>query len=135
MQTRASLLVRIRDSRAELAWGEVVRLYAPLLHAYAMKNRLQDADAAEVARHEGLPLRLRAFLLEDDGKRPVRLSITHKFRRSFFGSSYGRHPGPSISGSGSASAGVRSLFRAPAIVPPRLVGDCKPVRVQIAVRR
>ena len=59
MQTRASLLVRIRDSRDELAWGEFVRLYAPLLHAYAMKNRLLDADAADLAQ-DTLRLVLRA---------------------------------------------------------------------------
>lgn len=59
IQTHASLLVRIRDSKDELAWGEFVRLYAPLLHAYAMKNRLQDADAADLAQ-DTLRLVLRA---------------------------------------------------------------------------
>jgi RNA polymerase sigma factor (sigma-70 family) len=49
-QTRASLLLRIRDPHDGLAWGEFVRLYAPLLHAYAMKNGLQDADAADLAQ-------------------------------------------------------------------------------------
>ncbi len=50
MQTRASLLFRIRDPQDQLAWSEFVRLYAPLLHAYGMKNRLQDADAADLAQ-------------------------------------------------------------------------------------
>ncbi len=50
MQTRASLLIRIRDSRDELAWGEFVRLYAPLLHAYGLKNGLQDSDAADMTQ-------------------------------------------------------------------------------------
>lgn len=50
MQTRASLLLRIRDPRDGLAWAEFVRLYAPLLHAYGMKNGLQDADAADLAQ-------------------------------------------------------------------------------------
>ena len=59
MQTRASLLHRIRDPKDELAWCEFVRLYAPLLHAYAMKNRLQDADAADLAQ-DTLRLVLRA---------------------------------------------------------------------------
>ena len=59
MQTRASLLIRIRDPKDDRAWGEFVRLYAPLLHSYAMKNRLQDADAADLAQ-DTLRLVLRA---------------------------------------------------------------------------
>lgn len=50
LQTRASLLLRIRDPQDGLAWNEFVVLYAPVLHAYAMKNGLQDADAADLAQ-------------------------------------------------------------------------------------
>jgi RNA polymerase sigma-70 factor (ECF subfamily) len=50
MQTRASLLERLRDPQDSRAWDEFVSLYAPLLHAYAMRNHLQDADAADVAQ-------------------------------------------------------------------------------------
>jgi RNA polymerase sigma-70 factor (ECF subfamily) len=50
MQTRASLLVRIRDPKDGLAWSEFVCLYTPLLHSYGMKNGLQDADAADLAQ-------------------------------------------------------------------------------------
>lgn len=50
MQTRASLLMRIRDPQDSQSWTEFVQLYAPLLHSYAMKNRLQDADAADLAQ-------------------------------------------------------------------------------------
>ena len=50
MQTRASLLIRIRDPKDGLAWSEFVRLYAPLLHSYGMKNRLQDSDAADLTQ-------------------------------------------------------------------------------------
>ncbi len=48
--TRASLLLRIRDPRDRIAWGEFVELYAPLVHAYGMKHGLQDADAADLAQ-------------------------------------------------------------------------------------
>lgn len=50
MQTRVSLLVRIRDPKDSLAWSEFVQLYTPLLHSYGMKNGLQDADAADLAQ-------------------------------------------------------------------------------------
>src|SRR3954452_3122511 len=46
--TRASLLVRIRDSRDERAWQEFVRLYAPLVYGFARRRGLQDADAADL---------------------------------------------------------------------------------------
>jgi RNA polymerase sigma-70 factor (ECF subfamily) len=50
MHTRASLLLRIRDPNDGPAWAEFVALYAPLLHAYGMRNGLQDADAADLAQ-------------------------------------------------------------------------------------
>ena len=50
MQTRVSLLLRIRDPKDVLAWTEFVRLYAPLLHAYGKKHGMQDADAADLAQ-------------------------------------------------------------------------------------
>jgi RNA polymerase sigma factor (sigma-70 family) len=49
-QTRASLLVRIRDSRDAQAWCQFVDLYAPLIHGFARKHGLQDADAADLTQ-------------------------------------------------------------------------------------
>lgn len=46
--TRASLLVRIRDTRDQEAWQQFVRLYAPVVYGFARKRGLQDADAADV---------------------------------------------------------------------------------------
>jgi len=51
MQTRTSLLVRIRDPHDGRAWSEFVDVYAPLLHAYGLKHGLQDADAADLAQN------------------------------------------------------------------------------------
>src|SRR3954447_10867278 len=48
--TRASLLLRLRDPRDETAWAEFVDLYAPLVYAYARKQGLQDADAADLSQ-------------------------------------------------------------------------------------
>src|SRR5262249_52941712 len=48
--TRASLLVRIRDARDAAAWGEFVDLYAPLVHGFARRQGLQDADAADLTQ-------------------------------------------------------------------------------------
>jgi RNA polymerase sigma factor (sigma-70 family) len=49
-ETRASLLLRIRDSRDAQAWRQFVDLYAPLLHGFARKHGLQDADAADLTQ-------------------------------------------------------------------------------------
>jgi RNA polymerase sigma-70 factor (ECF subfamily) len=48
--TRASLLLRLRDPRDGAAWGEFVRLYAPLVYGYCRKQGLQDADAADLCQ-------------------------------------------------------------------------------------
>src|SRR5262245_22883294 len=48
--TRASLLVRLRDSQDKGAWREFVDLYAPLVYGYLRKQGLQDADAADVSQ-------------------------------------------------------------------------------------
>jgi RNA polymerase sigma-70 factor (ECF subfamily) len=48
--TRASLLVRLRDARDDQAWSQFVGLYAPLIYGYARKQGLQDADAADVTQ-------------------------------------------------------------------------------------
>jgi RNA polymerase sigma-70 factor (ECF subfamily) len=46
--TRASLLVRLRDSANQGAWQEFVTLYGPIVYGFARKRGLQDADAADL---------------------------------------------------------------------------------------
>src|SRR5690349_3948035 len=48
--TRHSLLMRLRDARADNAWGPVPESYAPLVYRYCRRCGLQDADAADVAQ-------------------------------------------------------------------------------------
>ncbi len=48
--TRASLLVRLRDTQDSEAWRQFVGLYAPLVYRYARRHGLQDADAADVTQ-------------------------------------------------------------------------------------
>ena len=48
--TRPSLLVRIRDAQDNQAWTEFVEIYAPLIHGFARKHGLQDADAADLTQ-------------------------------------------------------------------------------------
>jgi RNA polymerase sigma-70 factor (ECF subfamily) len=48
--TRASLLRNIRDPKDRVAWGEFVRIYAPLIHGYGRHQGLQDSDAADLTQ-------------------------------------------------------------------------------------
>jgi RNA polymerase sigma-70 factor (ECF subfamily) len=48
--TQASLLVRLGDARDGAAWGQFVELYAPPVYAFARRNGLQDADAADLTQ-------------------------------------------------------------------------------------
>ena len=48
--TRPSLLARIKDTGDRRAWAEFVDIYAPLIHGYALKRGLQDADAADLTQ-------------------------------------------------------------------------------------
>jgi RNA polymerase sigma-70 factor (ECF subfamily) len=49
-ETRASLLVRIRDPRDGDAWQTFLALYEPLIRAFARQRGLQDADAADLTQ-------------------------------------------------------------------------------------
>jgi RNA polymerase sigma factor (sigma-70 family) len=46
--TRASLLLRLRDSEDHEAWGEFVTLYEPVVYRLLRQRGLQDADARDV---------------------------------------------------------------------------------------
>ena len=46
--TRASLLLRLRDPRDHDAWMEFVTLYEPVIYRVLRRTGLQDADALEV---------------------------------------------------------------------------------------
>jgi RNA polymerase sigma factor (sigma-70 family) len=48
--THPSLLLRIRDARDADAWSQFAALYAPLVHGFARKYGLQEADAADVTQ-------------------------------------------------------------------------------------
>ena len=48
--TRPSLLMRIRDPQDRIAWDQFVDIYAPVIHRFAGKNGLQDADALDLTQ-------------------------------------------------------------------------------------
>lgn len=50
LETRMTLLVRIRDAKDRNAWNDFFQLYAPLVYSYASKHGFQDADAADIAQ-------------------------------------------------------------------------------------
>jgi RNA polymerase sigma factor (sigma-70 family) len=50
VETKPSLLVRVRDPLDAEAWRTFVGLYAPLVYGYGRRRALQDADAADLTQ-------------------------------------------------------------------------------------
>ena len=50
VETRPSLLARVRDVQDAEAWNTFVALYAPLVYRYVRHRGLQDADAADLTQ-------------------------------------------------------------------------------------
>jgi RNA polymerase sigma-70 factor (ECF subfamily) len=49
-ETRASLLIRVRDPADRAAWHEFVEIYRPVILRLARQKGMQDADAEDVAQ-------------------------------------------------------------------------------------
>ena len=49
-QTRASLLLRLRDARDDRSWTQFAEVYAPLIYGYVRRRGLQDHDAADLTQ-------------------------------------------------------------------------------------
>jgi RNA polymerase sigma-70 factor (ECF subfamily) len=49
-ETRASLLVRLRDPQDERAWSEFAAIYSPLIYRLGRRKGLQDADAQDLVQ-------------------------------------------------------------------------------------
>ncbi len=48
--TSPSLLIRIRDRADHVAWSQFLDAYQPLIHGFARKHGLQEADAADLTQ-------------------------------------------------------------------------------------
>lgn len=48
--TSPSLLIGIRDRGDHRAWSQFVQIYQPLIHGFARKHGLQEADAADLTQ-------------------------------------------------------------------------------------
>ena len=49
-ETRASLLLRLRDPQDRSAWDQFLQIYQPLIFRLARRRGVQDADAREVTQ-------------------------------------------------------------------------------------
>ena len=67
--TRASLLIRVRDPADQAAWHEFVEIYRPVILRLARQKGLQDADADDVAQRVLVSI---AKAVEDQGHDPAR---------------------------------------------------------------
>jgi RNA polymerase sigma factor (sigma-70 family) len=60
--------LRIRDAQDNQAWSEFVDIYAPLIHGFARKHGLQDADAANLTQEVLLIVARKAKSYEYDAE-------------------------------------------------------------------
>jgi RNA polymerase sigma-70 factor (ECF subfamily) len=67
--TRATLLVRLRDSGDEDAWRQFLELYAPVVYRLYRRYGLQDADAADLTQEVLLAVAAGAKRLDYDPSR------------------------------------------------------------------
>jgi RNA polymerase sigma factor (sigma-70 family) len=49
-ETRASLILRLRNDADQAAWGDFVEIYRPIVYRLARRKGLQDADAEDLAQ-------------------------------------------------------------------------------------
>ena len=68
-QTPASLLERLKQPNQQAAWNSFVELYTPFLYQWARRQRLKEADAADLIQEVFLLLlrKLPVFHYEHDG--------------------------------------------------------------------
>lgn len=50
LETRPSLLLRLRDTSDREAWSEFVDVYSPLVYGFLRRRSLHDSDAADVTQ-------------------------------------------------------------------------------------
>jgi RNA polymerase sigma-70 factor (ECF subfamily) len=50
LQTRVSLLLRLRDPHDRVAWAQFVELYGSLVYGFVRRRGVQDADAADLTQ-------------------------------------------------------------------------------------
>lgn len=67
--TRASLLIRVRDPADQTAWYQFVEIYRPVILRLARQKGMQEADADDVAQHVLLAVAKAVEKREHDPKR------------------------------------------------------------------
>ena len=50
LQTRPSLLMRLKNARDDAAWSQFLEIYAPVVYRYCRRRGLQDGDACAVTQ-------------------------------------------------------------------------------------
>ena len=68
-ETRASLLIRVRDPADQAAWHEFVEIYRPVILRLARQRGMQDADADDVTQQILVSVARAVERLEHDPQR------------------------------------------------------------------
>ncbi|HAV65250.1 MAG TPA: sigma-70 family RNA polymerase sigma factor [Verrucomicrobiales bacterium] len=88
LQTRATLLLNLRDVENHAAWERFVDLYTPLIFQFCRKRGLQEVDAADVAQEvmKAVAGAIQKFEYEPDrgGFRNWLFTVTRNKLKSFW---------------------------------------------------
>lgn len=105
--TRPSLLLRIRDPKDTTAWTQFTEIYMPLIHRYATRRGLQDADAADVAQEVFKAVAANASRFEYDRSRGSFRSWLYTVVRSKLNDHFARRQKQER---GTGETGIRQLL-------------------------
>ncbi len=88
-QTRATLLLRMRDREDGDAWSEFLRDYGPMIYRFVRSRGLQDADASDlvqdVMRSVGMAISGLDYQKEKGGFRAWLFTITRNKLSTYYG--------------------------------------------------
>ena len=86
--TRATLLLRLRDSNDHDAWSDFLQDYGPMLYRFVRSRGLQDADAADIVqdvfRRVGTAINRLEYDKEKGGFRAWLFTITRNRLYTYF---------------------------------------------------
>ena len=81
-ETRASLLIRVRDPADQEAWHEFVEIYRPIILRLARQKGMQEADAEDVAQEVLVAVAKAVELREHDRKRAKFRTWLHRMAQN-----------------------------------------------------